>query len=66
MTGVLYATITGNVGAYAFTCNVTVQAADQTTAQTELDAIKAWFVSGGATNLIATGNWQPQTQSLTA
>ncbi len=66
MVGVLNATVTGNVGTYAFTCSVTVVAADQPTAQADLDAIKAWFVAGGAAGLVVTGTYTPQASGLVA
>lgn len=58
--------MTGNVGSYQFTCSVTVVAADQPTAQTDLAAIKQFFVNAGATNLVTTGTFSPQSSELTA
>ena len=66
MVGVLSAQIQGNAGGFQFTCQVTVAAADAPTAQTDLNAIKAFFVNGGATVSSCTGTFTPQSTGLTA
>lgn len=71
MTNYLYATVICTVaGIYIVNCSVTVAAVDQPTAQTELNAIKAWFVAGGATftgpGQGCTGTWQTAAVNLTS